>query len=79
MFQYSRVSNRRGGWNKKGSWQISTKIINGKGAINEELGKNLQGYKRGGWNIREVGKLEIRKFIEIKSSNDLVEISTKRT
>ena len=34
---YSRVSNRRGGRNKRGGWQISAKIINGK------LGKNLQG------------------------------------
>ena len=39
---YSWVSNRRGGWNKQGGWQISAKIINGKGAINGELGKNPQ-------------------------------------
>ena len=51
-----------------------------KRAINGELGKNLQSYKRGGWNIREVGKnTAITNFIEIKSSNDLVKISTKRT
>ena len=67
-------------WNKHGGWQISAKIINGKGAIKGELGKNLQSYKRGGWNIREVGKnTAIRNFIEIKSSNDLVKIPTKRT
>ena len=34
---YSRVSNRRRGW------QISAKMINGEGAINGEVGKNLQG------------------------------------
>ena len=33
---YSRVSNRRGGQNKRGGWQISAKIING------DVGKNLQ-------------------------------------
>ena len=38
----TRVSNRRGGQNKKGSWQISAKIINRQGAINREVGKNLQ-------------------------------------
>ena len=40
---YSRVSNRRGGRNKRGGWQISAKMINGEGAINGEVGKNLQG------------------------------------
>ena len=39
---YSRVSNRRGGRNKRGGWQISAKIINGEGRINGEVGKNLQ-------------------------------------
>ena len=33
---YSRVSNRRGGRNKRGGSQISAKIING------DVGKNLQ-------------------------------------
>ena len=59
---YSRASNRRGGWNKWGGWQILVKIINGEGAINGETGKNTA----------------IRNFIEIKLSNDLVKISTKR-
>ena len=36
------VSNRKGGRNKRGSWQISAKIINEEGAINGEFGKNLQ-------------------------------------
>ena len=45
---YSRVSNRRGGRNKRESWQISAKIINLKSAINGEVGKNLQFNKRGG-------------------------------
>ena len=40
--KYFRVSNRRGGQNKRGGWQILAKIINGKGAINEKFGKNLQ-------------------------------------
>ena len=39
---YSRVSNRRGGRNKRGGWQISAKIISGEGAINGEASKNLQ-------------------------------------
>ena len=39
---YSQVSNRRGGWNNRGGWQISVKIINGEGAIDGEAGKNLQ-------------------------------------
>ena len=36
LYNYSRVSNRRGGW------QILAKIINGEGAIKGEVGKNLQ-------------------------------------
>ena len=60
---YSRVSNRREGRNKRGGWQISAKIINEEGAINREAGKNTA----------------IRNLIEIKSSNNLVKISTKRT
>ena len=39
---YSRVSNRRGGRNKRGGWQISAKLANGESAINEEVGKYLQ-------------------------------------
>ena len=39
---YSRVSNRRGGRDKRGGWQILPKITNGEGAINGEVGKNLQ-------------------------------------
>ena len=62
MFQYSRVSNRRGGWNKREAWQISPKIINGEGAMNGEVGIN-----------GETGKnTAIRNFIELKSSNNLV-------
>ena len=41
IFAYSRVSNRRSGWKKRGGWQILIKIINEEGAINEEVGKNL--------------------------------------
>ena len=59
---YSRVLNRRGGRNKQGSSQILAKIINGKSAINREAGKNTA----------------IRHFIEIKSRNDLLKISTKK-
>ena len=72
--KYSRVSNGRGRRNKRrlanfaqnnkrGGWQISPKLINGEAGINGETGKNTA----------------IRNFIEIKSSNDLVKISTKRT
>ena len=39
---YSRVSNRRGSQNEQGGWQISAKIIKEEGAINEQVGKNLQ-------------------------------------
>ena len=60
---YSRVWNRRGGRNKRGGWQESPKLIKGEVGINGEAGKNTT----------------IRNFIEIKSSNDLVKISTKRT
>ena len=81
---YSRVSNRRGGgrnqnkWrdrkispqnykqggcNKRDGWQKSPKIINKEAGINGEAGKNTA----------------IRNFIEIKSSNSLVKISTKKT
>ena len=42
LVTYSRVSNRRGGRNKRKGSQISVKIINGEGAINGEVGKNLQ-------------------------------------
>ena len=44
---YSQVSNRRGGWNKWGGWQILAKIINRKGAINGVVGKNPQSYEKG--------------------------------
>ena len=60
---YSRVSNRKGGRNKRGGWQKSPKLINGEVGINGEAGKNTA----------------VRNFIEIKSSDDLVKISTKRT
>ena len=41
---YSQVSNRMGGRNKWGGGQISAKIINGEGAINREVDKNLQSW-----------------------------------
>ena len=56
-------NNKWGGCNKRGGWQKSPKLINGEVGINGETGKNTA----------------IRNFIEIKSSNDLVKISTKRT
>ena len=77
---YSRVSNKRGqgegeGQNKRGDWQILAQN-NKRGGCN----------KRGGWQKfpklinREARKnTEIRNFTEIKSSNDLVKISTKGT
>ena len=49
--------------NKRGGRQKSPKLINGEVGINGHAGKNTA----------------IRNFIEIKSSNDLVKISTKRT
>ena len=56
-------NNKRGGCNKRGGWQKPPKLINGEVGINGEAGKNTA----------------IRNFIEIKSSSDLVKISTKRT
>ena len=56
-------NNKQGGNNIRGSWQKSPKLINGEVGINGEAGKNTA----------------IRHFIEIKSSNDLVKISPKRT
>ena len=56
-------NNKQGGCNKWGGWQKSPKLINREVGINREAGKNTA----------------IRSFIEIKSSNDLVKISTKRT
>ena len=44
-------------------WKKSPKLINGEVGINGEAGKNTA----------------IRNFIEIRSSNDLVKIPTKRT
>ena len=43
---YSRVSNRRGGWNKREGWQISAKIIN------EEVCKSPKVNQQGGRNKR---------------------------
>ena len=74
---YSGVSNRSGGRNKRGGWQISVKTINGEGAIYGEIGKNLKYDKRQVGENGEAG--ENTAFIEIKSSNDFVKISTKRT
>ena len=56
-------NNKSGGCNKWGGWQKSPKLINGEVGINREAGKNTA----------------IRNFIEMKSSNDLVKISIKRT
>ena len=72
-FRYSRVSNRRGGRNKREGKQIAAKIIDGEGAINGEAGKNLQKLINEEVGIYgEAGKNRaIRNFIEIKSSNDL--------
>ena len=47
---YSQVSNRTGGQNKQGGWQISAKIIKGNGAINGKIGKVSKVNKRRGWN-----------------------------
>ena len=55
-------NNKWGGCNKRGGWQKSPKLINGEVGINGETGKNTA----------------IRNFIEIKSSNKLVKISTKK-
>ena len=55
--------NKQGDCNKQGGWQKSPKIINEEVGINGEAGKNTT----------------IRNFIEIKSSNDLEKIPTKRT
>ena len=48
---------------KRGGWQKSPKLISKEVGINGEAGKNTA----------------IRNFIEMKSSNDLVKISTKIT
>ena len=56
-------NNKRGGCNRRGGWQKSTKLINGEVGIN-------------GWACKNT---EIGRFVEIKSLNDLVKISTKRT
>ena len=48
---------------KQGGRQKSPKLTNGEVGVNGEAGKNAA----------------IRSFIEIKPSNDLVKISTKRT
>ena len=56
-------NNKRRGCNKQGGWQKPPKLMNWEVRINEETGKNTA----------------VRNFIKIKSSNDLVKISTKRT
>ena len=58
----SAQNDKRGGCNKRGGWQKSPKIINKEAGINGEAGKNTA----------------IRNFIEIKSSNVLVKISTTK-
>ena len=56
-------------------------MINGEGALNEEVGKKSP--KLINWEVginEEAGtNTAIRNFIEIKSSSDLVQISAKRT
>ena len=59
---YFDQNNKWGGCNKRGHWQKSLKLINEEIVINGKAGKNTV----------------IRSFIEIKSSNDLVKISTKK-
>ena len=56
-------NNKREGCNKRGDLQKYPKLINVEVGINGEAGKNTG----------------IRSLIEIKSSNDLVKMSTKRT
>ena len=56
-------NNKRGGCNKRGGWEKSPKLINEEVGINGEAGKNTT----------------VRYLIEIKSSNNLVKISTKIT
>ena len=58
----SAQNDKRGGCNKRVGWQKSPKIINKEAGINGEAGKNTA----------------IRNFIEIKSSNGLVKISTTK-
>ena len=62
-WQISAQNDKRGGCNKRGVWEKSPRLINKEVGINGEAGKNIA----------------IRNFIEIKSSNDLVKISTKLT
>ena len=64
-----------------GEWEISVKIINGEGAINGEVGKKSSKLLNGevGTNWKAGKNTAIRNFIEIKSSNDLVKISTTKT
>ena len=54
------------------------KILNGEGGING-LAKISKVNKQGGWNKWRGKNIVIRNFIDLKSSNDLVKISTKRT
>ena len=56
-------NNKRGWCNKWGGLQKSPKLINGEVGINGEAGKNTA----------------IRNFTEMKSSDNLVKKSTKRT
>ena len=55
-------NNKQGRCNKREGWRKSPKLINVEVGINGEAGKNTA----------------IRNFIEIKSSDNLVKISTKR-
>ena len=78
--KYSRVSNRMGGWNKREDWQILVKIINKEGPINGEVSKKSPKLINEEVGISgETGKNIAIRNIKIKSSNDLVKISTKRT
>ena len=58
----SAQNDKQGGCNKRGGWQKSPEITNKEAGINGEAGKNTA----------------IRNFIEIKSSNGLVKISTTK-
>ena len=56
-------NNKREGCHKWGDWQKSPRLINEEVGINGDAGKNTK----------------IRHFIKIKSSKDLLKISTKKT
>ena len=64
FYTYSRISNRRGGRNKQGGWQISAKIISKEGAVNREVAKISKVNKRGGWQKHSNQKFHWNKVIK---------------